>query len=261
MHTSHSLFRHLRRGAGGLAAALALAAGPAVAVETLPAYNSYQAVPFVVEGGGLGADLVAYLNEKLKGKYAFQITNLSRDKLNQTLDKDAAFKGIVLFLNPLFVDDKDKKKYHWTPGLMNDANAVVSLNSKKIEYVDTDSLKGLKFAGVLGNKYAGFEDRFGKDIQRENANEELSNLRKVASGKADVTIMPMSTYRYLLKQLGEQSPVRTTLYLSSKPHARFERYIFSASGDTALAGELDAVVGAMRADPAWKRVAAKYGLD
>jgi hypothetical protein len=38
MHTSHALFRHLRRSAGGLAAAaaLALAAAPAVALETLP---------------------------------------------------------------------------------------------------------------------------------------------------------------------------------------------------------------------------------
>jgi polar amino acid transport system substrate-binding protein len=234
---------------------------PAALAETLPAYNSYQAVPFVVEGGGLAADLVAYINEKLKGKYTFQLNNVPRDKLNQILDKDPAFKGVVLLLNPMFVGDTDKKKYHWSPAVMADANAVISLNSKKLEYADTDSLKGLKFAGVTGNKYTGFEERFGKDIARENASEELSNLRKVASGKADVTIMPMLTYRYLLKQLGEQSPVRSTLYLSSKPHARFERFLFSAAGDTALAAELDNVVAGMKADPGWKRIAAKYGLE
>ncbi|NRR28749.1 transporter substrate-binding domain-containing protein [Oxalobacteraceae bacterium] len=257
-------FGHMQyasKGALCVAALMLTALAPAGAVESLPAYNSYQAVPFVVENGGLAADLVGYLNEKLKGKYNFTLTNLPREKLNQTLDKDANFKGVVMFLTPNFVADPDKKKYHWSPGLFNDANAVISLNTKKIEYVDPDSLKGTKFAGVGGNKYQGFEERFGKDIQRENANEELSNLRKVASGKADVTIMPMITYRYLLKQLGEQSPVRTTLYLSTKPHARFERAIFSANADTALSKEIDAVVSGAQTDPAWKKIMAKYGLE
>ncbi|MEC5163120.1 polar amino acid transport system substrate-binding protein [Janthinobacterium sp. CG_S6] len=240
---------------------LAVAAQCAGALENLPAYNTYQAVPFVVGGGGLASDMVGYLNDKLKGKYHFDLTVLPRDKLNQTLEKEPNFKGVVLFLNPMFVGDPDKKKYHWTPAVIADSNAVISLNTKKVDYVDPDSLKGLKFAGVAGNRYAGLDDRFGKDIQRENSNEELSNIRKVSSGKADVTIMASSTYRFLLKQLGDASPVKSTLYLSPKPHAKFDRFLFSANGDAALAKELDAVAAGMKGDPAWKAITGKYGLE
>lgn len=247
---------------GAAFAALAMAAqSAATAADTVTAFNTYQAVPFVVESGGLAADLVGYLNDKLKGKYQFQLSIIPREKLNQTIEKDPNFKGVVLFLNPMFVGDADKKKYHWTPAIISDSNAVISLNTKKLEYVDPDSLKGLKFAGVTGNKYAGIEERFGKDIQRENANEELSNLRKVAAGKSDVTIMPMSTYRFLLKQLGDQSPVKAMLYLSSKPHAKFDRYLFTSNGDATLAKELDAVATGMKSDATWKTIAAKYGLE
>lgn len=246
----------------GLAlAVLGLLAQGAGAVETVTAFNTYQAVPFIVGNGGLAADTVAYLNQKLKGKYHFDLNSLAREKLNQTLDKDPNFKGVVLFLNPMFVGDGDKKKYHWTPAIIADSNAVISLNTKKIEYVDVDTLKGMKFAGVTGNRYAGLDERFGKDIQRDNSNEELSNIRKVSSGKADVTIMAFSTYRFLLKQLGDQSPVKSTLYVSAKPHAKFDRYLFSSNADPALNKELDGVAAGMKADPAWKSIAAKYGLE
>ncbi|MET3130948.1 polar amino acid transport system substrate-binding protein [Oxalobacteraceae bacterium GrIS 1.11] len=242
-------------------AALGLAAQAAPATETLPAYNTYQAVPFVVGGGGLAADLVAYLNDKFKGKYHFELNAVPREKLNQMLEKEPNFKGVVMFLSPMFVADAGKKKYHWSPAIIADSNAVISLNSRKLEYADPDSLAGMKFAGVAGNRYAGLDERFGKDIQRENANEELSNLRKVSSGKADVTIMASSTYRYLLKQLGEQSPVKATLHVSAKPHARFERYLFCAQADPALAKEIDAIAAGMKGDPAWKSIADKYGLE
>ncbi len=246
---------------GALAVLAALGGAALAAAETVPAYNTYQSVPFIVGGAGLAADTVAYLNDKLKGKYHFELNVLTRDKLNETLGKDANFKGVVLFLSPSFVADAEKKKYHWTAPIMSDSNAVISLNTRKIDYLNADSLKGLKFAGVAGNRYAGLDERFGKDIFRDNANEELSNLRKVSSGKADVTIMASSTYRYLLKQLGEQSAVKSTLYVSAKPHASFERHLFSARGDAALGKELDAVAAGMKGDPAWQGVLSKYGLD
>lgn len=241
--------------------ALGLLGANAIAEETLSAYNSYQSVPFVVDKGGLAADLVTYLNGKLKGKYQFQLNTVSRERLNQVLEKEANFKGVALFLNPIFVNDADKKKYHWTSPIMSDSNAVISLASNKVDYSSPDSLKGLKFAGVTGNRYAGLEDRFGKDIQRENVTEELSNIKKIASGKADVTIMAFSTYQFLLKQLGDKNPLSSNLYLSSKPHAKFDRFLFASKEDAALGKELDAVVAGMKADPAWKSILVKYGME
>ncbi|HYD80090.1 MAG TPA: transporter substrate-binding domain-containing protein [Paucimonas sp.] len=250
-----------RTAAAILTIALAAAGMSAAAEETLAAYNTYQAVPFVVDKGGLAADVVAYLNTKLKGKYKLQLENVPRKKLNETIEADANFKGVVLFLNPMFVNDADKKKFYWTPSFLSDANAVISPAAKKVEYSDPASLNGLRFAGVVGNRYAGLEERFGKELQREDVTEELSNLKKIASGRADVTIMPFSTYRFLLKQLGSQSPLSSTLYVSQKPHAKFDRFIFVSKNDAALGKELDAVVAGMKSDPAWKAVLSRYDLE
>jgi len=242
-------------------AAAALFGAPALAQETVAAYNTYQAVPFVVEKGGLAADVVGYLNGRLKGKYRFQLETVPRKQLNDTIAADPNFKGVVLFLNPMFVDDADRKKYLWTQPILHDSNAVISLATKKIEYSDPASLNGLRFGGVQGNRYAGLEDRFGKDLQREDVTEELSNLKKVSSGRVDVTIMPSSTYRFLLKQLGPQNPLGNTLHVSSKPHAKFDRFLFVSRSNAALARELDAVVADIGTDPAWKAILVKYGIE
>lgn len=241
--------------------ALLLSGTALSAEEMVPAYNTYQAVPFVVGDGGLAADLVGYLNNKLKGKYQFKLTQIPRETLNKTVLGDAGFKGAVLFLSPPFVDDAAKTRYLWTQPMMHDSNAVISLASRKLEYAGPDSFKGLKFGAVRGNRYLGLEDRFGKDIQKEEVNEELSNIKKVAAGKIDVTIMANSTFRYLMKQMGKQNAEHSNLYTSSRTHLEFDRHLFVAKDNAALARELDGVVAGMKADPAWKAVLARYGLE
>lgn len=240
----------------------ALLSGAALAAEeTVPAYNTYQAVPFVVGDGGLASDLVGYLNTRLKGKYQFKLTQMPRDALNKTVLADPGFKGAVLFLSPPFVDDAGKTKYLWTQPLMHDSNAVISLGSRKLEYSGPDSFKGLKFGAVKGNRYVGLEDHFGKDIQKEEVNEELSNIKKIAAGKVDATIMANSTFRYLMKQMGKQNAEKSNLYTSTKSHLEFDRHIFVARDNAALGKELDVVAAGMKADPAWKAILVKYGLD
>ena len=233
----------------------------AAAQETLPAYNTYPAVPFIVNDGGLAADLVAYLNGRLKGKYQFKLTQLPRETLNKTVINAPGFKGVVLFLNPFFVGDAGKTNFLWTPPLMNDSNVVLSLGSRKLEYTGPDALQGLKFGGVKSNRYAGLEERFGSTIQREDVAEELSNIRKVVGGKIDVTIMASSTYRFLLKQMGAEAAARSNLYQSSKPHMEFERFLFVAKDNAALGSALSEVVSTMKTDPAWKAILQRYGLE
>lgn len=241
---------------------LGLLSGTVLAAEeSVPAYNTYQSVPFVVGDGGLASDLVGYLNAKLKGKYQFKLTQVPRETLNKTISGDAGFKGAVLFLSPPFVDDAAKTRYYWTPPLMHDSNAVISLGSRKLEYSGPDTLKGLKFGAVKGNRYLGLEEHFGKDIQKEDVGEELSNIKKVVAGKVDATIMANSTYRFLIKQMGKQNAERSNLYTSAKPHLEFDRHIFVAKDNAALGKELDNVVGGMKADPAWRAILGKYGLE
>lgn len=231
------------------------------AQQSIPAYNTYQLPPFVVDGkDGLAADLVAYLNGKLKGKVTLELHVMPRERLNQTVIDDANFKGVVLFLSPAFVGDMDKKKFAWTPAIMADGNEVVSPASKKVEFKGPDSLKGLAFQGVLGNKYAGLEDRFGKDIKRADSNSELQVLKMLASDRAEVAVMAGSIYRYLLKTYGVSDGLTGKLHLSATQHMKFDRFMFTASGNTVLHQQLSAVAADMPNDPAWLAVLAKYGL-
>jgi ABC-type amino acid transport substrate-binding protein len=233
----------------------------ASAQSTVPAYNTYQSVPYMLEGqsGGLAADLVNYLNSK--GKFNLELQNMPRERLNEEVLSKPGFKGVVLFLNPAFVGDTDKKKYLWTPAIMNDKNEVISSLTKKVEYSNPDSLKGLRFSGIRGNKYAGLEDKFGKDIQRTDVNNELQILKLVANDRSDVAIMASSSYNYLMKTHGATDGLTGKLFASSVPHAKFDRFMFVSNSDAALAKELSAITASMASDPAWKAILSKYSLN
>lgn len=239
-----------------LAVAALCCALPAAAQKVIPAYNTYQSVPFQVGGeGGLAADLVDYLNSHLKGKYVFKLEAMPRDKFNQTVLGQKGFEGVSMFLAPAFVGDVEKKKYLWTSSLMTDQNLIVSNPAKKVEYSGPDSLKGLKFGGVTGNRYAGLEN-----IPRAaDTAAELTNLKNAASGEIDVTLVPESIFRYYLKTASNARFGLDKLHVSSKTHATFTRHLFVAPEQAELAKDLEGVVSKMGSDPAWKETLAKYG--
>ena len=233
----------------------------AMAQDVVPAYNTYQSVPFVVDAkSGLTADLVAYLNAKLKGKHVLELQSMPRERLNQTVINSADFKGVVLFLSPAFVGDADKKKFSWTPAIMQDGNEVISSTNKKVEYSSPDAFKGASFVGIRGNKYAGLEDKFGKDIKRTDTNTELMSLAMVAVERADFTIMAGSIYSYLLKVNGVSDGLNNKLHASATPHSKFDRFMFVANNNSALAKDLSEIASGMPADPAWKAILGKYGI-
>ncbi|MEC4722703.1 hypothetical protein RY831_26405 [Noviherbaspirillum sp. CPCC 100848] len=234
----------------------------AAAVEVVPAYNPYPHGPFVGEdqGSGLAFDLVAYLNRHFAGRYEFRLHNVPRNRLNRMLEVKGAFGGVVLFLSPNFWVDARKLMFHWTPPLFIDHNVVVSRTESDVRYGNGESMSGLHFAGVLGHRYEGFEGRFGNDIVREDANSELSNLRKVAAGRADFTILPNSVYRYLLMRASASGEPIDGLHASPKPHLRFERAISIWKTEGVLAADLNRLVKKMPRDPAWMAIMEKYNL-
>lgn len=232
-----------------------------MAQEIQVAYNTYRSVPFVLEGqGGLAADLVAYLNTRLKGRHVFALQTIPRERLNQAVINNPDFKGVVLFLAPGFVGDLDKTRYAWTVPILQDGNQVISSITQKVEYSGPDSLKGLVFEGLRGHRYVGLEEHFGRDIRRADVNTELQALQLVASNRADVTVMSDTVYRYLLKVYGDTEGLRGNLHVSATPHLRFERHMFVARVNAALARDLAALAVAMPTDPEWKNILAKYGL-
>ena len=63
---------------------LMIAGACAQAQSTVTAYNTYLTAPFSADQNpGLAAELVDYLNSKLKGKYVISLQNLPRERLYQ----------------------------------------------------------------------------------------------------------------------------------------------------------------------------------
>lgn len=240
--------------------ALPCAANPPQIDATLPAYNTYHVAPFTLEQGGLAADLIDYLNQKFSNKYQLRLQLIPRERLKLTVLQDGNFKGIVLFLNPAFLPSLDQKKYHWTSAIMDDANLVISAANKKIIYSGIDSLKNLRFGAVLGHNYSGINEQETKDIKRENVADESANLKKLLTGRIDFTIMPASTYYYLVKHDSSLNGMENHFFVSPQPHAMFERYLFSAVRDSEFNKNLDAVVSQMPNDPIWHAILLKYGI-
>lgn len=171
-------------------------------------------------------------------------------QLGATVDRSASVA------NEAFVGDVEKKKFLWTSPLMTDANLVVSNPSKRIEYNGPDSLKGMKFGGVTGNRYAGLDA-----IPRaSDTPTELNNLKNAASGEIDVTVVPESVFRFYLKTATSSRFGLDKLYVSTKHHASFTRHLFVSPDQQELSKDLEGVVTKMATDPAWKELVGKYGF-
>lgn len=239
-------------------ALLLAAVAPAGAAPTVKAYNSYRGVPYDDGRNGLAHELVRYVNRKLEGRYTLQLVTLPRRQLNQLMEAPEGFEGVALFLSPVFVGDRRQKRFHWSPAFLDDSNAIVSRIDNPVRYTGPASLTGLRFAGIYGNRYPGIDEYVGKGLQRSNAHDAMSNLRKLIAGQADFTVMPISAFRFLRRELDREKLPIGQLHLGDKPFSQFSRHFVLARDAGELAGELDRIAAAMPCDPEWRRIALRY---
>ena len=231
---------------------------PASADTIVKAYNSYRGPPYVEGKSGLAPELVRYLNHKLEGRYTLQLVNVQRRELNQLMEASGGFDGVALFLSPAFIGDVPRKRFHWSPAFLDDSNAVVSRIDNPVRYEGPASLVGLRFAGIYGNRYPGIDEYVGKSLTRSNAADAMSNLRKLVAGQADFTVMPISSFRYLRRQMDREKLPVGQLHVGDKPFSQFGRHFVLARDGGELAGELDRIAAAMPCDREWRRIALRY---
>ena len=239
-------------------ALLFAAAAPAGAGTVVKAYNSYQGPPFVEGKHGLAQELVRYVNRKLEGRYTLELVTLPRRQLNQRMEASGGFDGVALFLSPLFIGDLPRKRFHWSPAFLEDSNAIVSRIDNPVRYTGAASLVGLRFSGIYGNRYPGIDEYVGKSLQRSNAPDAMGNLRKLVAGQADFTVMPLSSFRYLRRQMDREKLPLGQLHVGDKPFNQFGRHFVTARDAGPLAAELDRIAAAMPCDRAWRRIAQHY---
>lgn len=249
----------LSRRAFGCAAALGFASlaslsSSALAAGPVTIYTYHNHPPFVLEAGkGLSYDLAEYLNRKGKGTN-FKIEVVTRPQLDKLLAAPD-FNGVVAWIAPEWVKDKEKSTYLWTSPVMEDANVILSSTKTRLEYKDPSSLKGKNFGGIAGHKYGGIDDLVTAGaIKREDADKERNNLRKLEAGRIDATLLPRSTANYLLTEM----ELGSKLYVAPTPQSSYSRLILVPKKSPELQKVLNDAVAEMPKDGGWQATLTKY---
>lgn len=246
------------RSAQVVIAALVSFAGTASALAgDLTLYTYHANAPFVTgDGQGLTYDFADYLSRKSGGAIKAKVSLLPRARVDQAVQAPD-FKDAVVWVFPAWFKDKDKATYNWSDVLFSDTNAVVSTPAKSLEYSGPESFKGLTFGGVLGHNYVGLDDLVkAGQVTRQDAQNEETNLKKVASGRIDATLLPGSSLNFLVKQLGIEGKV----HVSANPQSAYTRHVLIGKNNTELLKQVNAVVAGMRGDSDWQAILAKYHI-
>ncbi len=252
---------------GLLTLLLALCAGlsggvcaqPAAGGTVITAFNTYAQPPFVDDNGGLAADCVAYLNQKLAGVYKLRLDTIPRSRLLRLeLADPATFNGIVLFLHPRFVDDAQQQRYLWTEGLFSDANVLIFRGPKAPTIRTLDDLAGKRFGGTLDIRYQGLSDLVErKKLTRIDSYSLHDSLTQVAAGRIDFTQTNSMSFRAMAQQ-----PALAGKFVSvAVPgEVEFWRHILVGKRNADLAERLRTIVNAMPDDAQWHTIVERYGL-
>ncbi len=224
--------------------------------EQIFLYTYHTHPPFLIgDNVGLSYDLASYLTHKAKGQYSFTVKAMSRPRLNKTIAE--AKSGVVPWVNPVWFKDMKEEKYLWTKGVfMEDGNDIISHQENKIVYEGPESIKGMLFGGLHGHAYQGIDDyiKDTKQAVRVNAENHIDNFRKLAKRRIDVTVMPSSGAAFYLKQ----EKFSDKLYISPKPHSRFQRRAIIINNRSDILEYLEGVLDVKNNDQEWRKMIEKY---
>lgn len=224
--------------------------------NTITIWSYYQQPPFVTEKGeGLSYDFIDLLNKHAKKRYNFELMLMNRQRLNSLLKKNIS--GIVLFVNPLWMDDETQDKYLWSSPILQDRNEIISPINKRINYNGVKSLKGLTFGSVSGRIYHGLETSFStNEVTRyELKNTELV-LKMLAAERLDVTSQPRSVAKLLVKKLG----IENQLYFSPKPLFQFDRHIMTTKILSTTHTFIEEFIVSLKNNYQWENILKQYNM-
>lgn len=242
-----------------LSAAFCALALPAGATEVeVDVFNTYSVPPFVTSGGrGLDVEVVEYLNRKLRGAYRLKLTVLPRERLlKRHLHEPEQFAGLSLFMAPQFV--ADPQQFLWSPPLFDDQNMLIFLAPLRAKMARLEDVKGLRFGGVLGYRYEGFDEMVALGtLIKENAGSAQASLRQVCLGRVDFTQMSRAMFEALVADSGCADRLLVQPVPNSAP---FGRRVMIGKADPTMAAKVGEAIEQMPCDRLWRSVAASYRI-
>lgn len=227
--------------------------------ENITLWTYYDFPPFSVDNDnkkGLTYDLASYLNNKVnKDDIQFVVKYLPRQRLNSVIANGQS--GVVVWPTPLWFGDVDQSKYLWTETIIIDRNEVISSTDLALEYRSPESLKNFTFGTVIGHTYKDIQPLCDKKvITCESVYKEFQNLRKLVSGRIDVTIMASTASKFIIKN----EKFHGKFYFSKTPHSKYGRKLMMTRDLGFIYPQLNRLIPEMLDDPDWQLILQKYGL-
>jgi polar amino acid transport system substrate-binding protein len=234
-----------------------LASTPALADLEIPVWCYYNEPPFAIgQDQGLEHDIVNLLNEESKGQFTFYLVSMSRKRLDTFLK--AGRTGIALFVSPIWMEEKGKANFLWSPPLLHDKNEIVSRKSSPVNYSGPESVYGLTIAGVHGHKYKDLDSAVAQGkIKRRDAKNMALNLRTVIENHGnDFTTIPKSTLGYLLLKFGYKDKA----YISPTPLAKYTRHLLLNNPSPKLKKFIFNFVAKLKKNKKWRKIKDTYQI-
>ncbi|MDM4764925.1 hypothetical protein [Pelomonas sp. SE-A7] len=229
--------------------------------QRLAAYNTYAYPPFVeADGSGLAQDLVDALNRQLQGRYRFKLHNLPRIQLvRRTLADPAGFEGVVLFLNPSFVDDASLHRWHWSAKLFEDRNLLVFRNGEAPTLDSLKPLEGLRFGSMLGSRYPALDAMLAEGrLKKDSSTSATDLLRALCNRRVD--FLQMNTLSYAAMAALPEF-VGRVMAVEFPGRSQFSRHLMLRPGQHELAKALDEALPRLRCDARWSGRLRTLGID
>ena len=230
-----------------------VAAGKKILV---PIYVYHLKPPYIIEienETGLYYDFSRYLSLKSE-KYEFHTIYLPRKRIDIYLERNI-LDGILLGANPIWFQDKARKKYLWSPPVFFDQDEVVSLAATPFEYLGPESLINKSLGGVLGFYYLGIDPLVSQGkIIRNDARSEESVLKMILTKRVDVGIVSRSTFQYF----SNREKWKDKFHLSRRPHDIFTRNILIPHKNKAIYNHITPLLNNLKDDHNWQRILKKH---
>lgn len=222
---------------GGLALCASAWGQAEVRIE-LMSYHDHP--PFVTgPGQGLTYALAEELNRRGAPDFRFEVKMMPRARMNLMLQRwikgdcpaaDCPDNWVVPWVNPKWGFIKgETDPYRWQP-LLDDANEIISLKARPIDYRAADSLVGKRLAGIRGHRYLGIDKLVeAGEIERIDGNRERDNLLKLLNNRVDAVLLPRSTIRFFFENDEVLAPREELFFVAEETHQRYMRYLMVPS--------------------------------
>ncbi|WP_394202118.1 ABC transporter substrate-binding protein [Shewanella waksmanii] len=224
--------------------------------QVVPLYTYHYMPPYVVDSQkqiGLFYEVARFFNQQQQ-EYDFQVSYIPRKRLNYQLEQHE-FDGLVIGVNPVWFQDREKKKYLWTAAFMLDQDEFLSHRSKPFEYQGKASLVDKQIGGISGFRYHTVDNLVAQGLAtRIDTSNESRLLKMLLKKRFDCAIVSRATtiyYQTLLKTNQE-------LYFSSKPHDIYTRHFLAPIEAPHLHQVVETLISQLVAMKNWQQLMHQY---